>query len=308
MIRYRSLSGLLHRTKGSPMASGETSDQRLILGREVARTIEQRAAEAVRVLRDRGVRPLLAVVYRGEHADAVSYRKTIGQRADRAGVELRSVALPDDAPAAAVQEAVEALNADRSVHGVLVQNPLPADQRRLVGQILAPMKDAEGLTAVNLGRLVLDEAPVLPCTPAAVLALIESRVADLKGKRVVIINRSATVGRPLSQILLSRRATVTVCSTATVDLPAEARRAEILVVAIGRPRAVGLDYIGAGAVVIDVGINADPSGSGICGDVDTEAVLDRVGAITPVPGGVGPVTTAVLIENTVTLARLQAGG
>jgi methylenetetrahydrofolate dehydrogenase (NADP+)/methenyltetrahydrofolate cyclohydrolase len=284
-----------------------TTNPRLIDGREIARLIEQAATAAADSLASRGIRPTLAVVYRGDHADAASYRRTIEQRAARVGVALRATALPGDASLEMLGETIAALNADREVHGALIQNPLPADQRRLVSERLAAHKDAEGLTAVNLGKLMLDEAPVLPCTPAAIAALIESRVADVKGKRVVVINRSATVGRPLSQILLSKRATVTVCSTATVDLPAEARRAEILVVAIGRPRAIGPEYIGDGSVVIDVGINQDPNGAGICGDVDTEAVLERVGAITPVPGGVGPVTTAVLIQNTVKLALLQVG-
>lgn len=287
------------------MPSTAESTTRLIAGRDVARAIEQATVAAVAALHERGIRPTLAVVYRGEHADAASYRRTIEQRGTRAGLGLRLVALPDDASMAALGAALAELNGDDAVHGILVQNPLPADQRRMVSDRLAAHKDAEGLTAVNLGKLILDEAPVLPCTPAAILALIESRVPDLKGKRVVIVNRSATIGRPLSQILLSKRATVTVCSTATVDLPAEARRAEILVVAIGKPRAVGPDYIGEGAVVIDVGINEDPRGSGICGDVDTDAVLERASAVTPVPGGVGPVTTAVLIDNTVKLARLQ---
>jgi methylenetetrahydrofolate dehydrogenase (NADP+)/methenyltetrahydrofolate cyclohydrolase len=284
-----------------------STDPKLISGREIAKQIEQAATATATTLSGRGVAPTLAVVYRGEHADAASYRRIIEQRAARVGVVLRTIALPGDASLETLDQTLDSLNADAAVHGVLVQNPLPAEQRRLVSERLAAHKDVEGLTAVNLGRLILDEAPVLPCTPAAIATLIESRVPEVKGKRVVVINRSAVVGRPLSQILLSKRATVTVCSTATVDLPAEARRAEILVVAIGRPRAIGPDYIGAGAVVIDVGINPDPDGSGICGDVDTDAVLERVGAITPVPGGVGPVTTAVLIENTVKLALLQSG-
>jgi methylenetetrahydrofolate dehydrogenase (NADP+)/methenyltetrahydrofolate cyclohydrolase len=197
------------------------------------------------------------------------------------------------------------LNNDPAVHAILVQNPLPASFRHAIGGALSIDKDVEGLSPANLGKLIFDQPAVTPCTPGAIVALIESRVPSLIGTRVVIINRSATVGRPLSQLLLNRRATVTVCSTATVDLPREARRAEILVVAIGKPRAVGTDYIGDGAVVIDVGINADPSGQGICGDVDTEAVLERVSAITPVPGGVGPVTTAVLLANVVHVARQQ---
>ncbi len=288
------------------MQDSATRDERLILGRAVAADIERRAATASEALQARGVQPTLAVVYRGDHSDAASYRKMIRQRAGRTGVTVRDVALQGDASQDEVIAVLERLDGDRAVHGVLVQNPLPAAIRREVARTLSPAKDVEGLSAGNLGKLILDEPCVTPCTPGAIVALIESRVPSLLGKRVVIVNRSATIGRPLSQLLLNRRATVTVCSTATVDLAGESRRAEVLVVAIGKARAVGADYIGNGAVVIDVGINPDPRGDGICGDVDTDAALTRASAITPVPGGVGPVTTAVLIENVVELARIQS--
>jgi methylenetetrahydrofolate dehydrogenase (NADP+)/methenyltetrahydrofolate cyclohydrolase len=280
-------------------------DERLILGREVAAEIERRAKMERDDLVALGVQPTLAVLYRGEHGDAASYRKMIKQRALRVGIDVREVALAVDASQDELIDVLQLQDADESVHAILVQNPIPAAMRRAVSEALSPEKDAEGLDATNLGRLMLDEPGATPPTPGAILALIDSRVESLAGKRVTIINRSATVGRPLSQLLLSRRATVTVCSSATVDLPGESRRADILVVAIGKARAIGADYIGEGAVVIDVGINADPSGRGVCGDVDTEAALTRASAITPVPGGVGPVTTAVLIENVLALARLQ---
>ncbi|MDB5057464.1 MAG: Methylenetetrahydrofolate dehydrogenase/methenyltetrahydrofolate cyclohydrolase [Chloroflexi bacterium] len=287
------------------MQDTKTRDERLILGREVAATIERRAATKRDELVSIGVQPTLAVLYRGEHGDATSYRKMIKQRAGRIGIDVREVGLDGEAPQDELIDTLRQLDADQSVHAVLVQNPIPAHMRHAVGQALSPEKDVEGLNATNLGKLMLDEPSVMPSTPGAILALIESRLDTLVGKRVTIINRSATVGRPLSQILLSKRATVTVCSTATVDLPGEARRAEVLVVAIGKPRAIGAEYIGDGAVVIDVGINADPSGQGICGDVDTEAALTKASAITPVPGGVGPVTTAVLLENVLALAQMQ---
>jgi methylenetetrahydrofolate dehydrogenase (NADP+)/methenyltetrahydrofolate cyclohydrolase len=220
---------------------------------------------------------------------------------------VQGVALDEEASLTSLREIIISLNEDPAIHAILVQNPLPLTQRRLVGQILTPNKDVEGLTATHLGWLMLDEAPVPPCTPAAILALIESRTPDLAGRRVVIVNNSATIGRPLSQLLLNRRATVTVCSDTTIDLPSETRRAEILVVAIGQPRAIGAAHVGDGALVIDVGINPDPDGKGVCGDVDTEAVLPLVQAVTPVPGGVGPVTTAVLLENTAKLARHYGG-
>jgi methylenetetrahydrofolate dehydrogenase (NADP+) / methenyltetrahydrofolate cyclohydrolase len=200
---------------------------------------------------------------------------------------------------------VHQLQSDDLIHAILVQNPLPAAIRHAVGGVLSPRKDVEGMNATNLGKLMLDEPSITPCTPGAIVEMILSRVPSLVGKRVVIINRSATIGRPLSQMLLNERATVVICSSKTVDLAAEARRAEVLVVAIGKARAIGSEFIGDGAVVIDVGINPDPSGSGICGDVDTEAALLHAAAISPVPGGVGPVTASVLIANVVALVRMR---
>jgi methylenetetrahydrofolate dehydrogenase (NADP+)/methenyltetrahydrofolate cyclohydrolase len=264
--------------------------------------MELDAVRRARDLRDQGILPRLAIVYRGIHADALSYRKTIMQRAARAGLDVQVVPLEPDCTAQVLLHTLETLNQDDDIHAVLVQTPLPMEQRRVVADHLVAEKDVEGITAVNLGRLVLDEARVLPCTPAAIVALIDSRIESLVGRHVVVVNRSPTVGRPLSQLLLSRRATVTVCSSATTDLAVETRRGEVLVVAIGRARAIGAAYVRTGAVVIDVGINADPQGSGVCGDVDLPSVLDRVAAITPVPGGVGPVTTAMLIANAMALA------
>ncbi|HVA91651.1 MAG TPA: bifunctional 5,10-methylenetetrahydrofolate dehydrogenase/5,10-methenyltetrahydrofolate cyclohydrolase [Chloroflexota bacterium] len=275
----------------------------LISGRAVAEEIDAASAASVMALQARAILPTLAVVHCGDHPDAARYRRATAQSAKRAGVTLHTIAIGEDNPAAALRDVLAQLNNDPSVHGVMVQNPLPFSLRQLVGNLLSADKDVEGLTALNLGRLALDEPAVVPCTPAAVLALIEHQVPNVHGKRVVVVNGSTTIGRPLCQILLARQATVTVCGIATADLPAETRRAEILVVAIGQPRAIGADYVGDGALVIDVGINIDPNGNGVCGDVDTDAVLDKVSGITPVPGGVGPVTTAMLIANTVLLAE-----
>ncbi len=284
----------------------EHAESKLIYGKDVAADIERRTIADRAPLDRAGVVPCLAVVHVGEHDDAASYRRIISRQAKRVGVSVSDVGLRADASREDLLARLAQLNIDPSVHAILVQNPLSAAFRQAIGGALALDKDVEGLSPENLGKLLFAQPAVTPCTPGAIMALIESRITSLKGKRAVVINRSATVGRPLSQLLLNRHATVTVCSSATVDLPLEARRAEILVVAIGRPRAVGPDYIGEGALVVDVGINADPSGNGICGDVDTEAVLDRVSAITPVPGGVGPVTTAVLLANVVYVAGLQS--
>ena len=278
-------------------------EERLISGRAVAEGIYASSAASVLALQARGIQPTLAIIHGGNHQDAASYRRAAGQSAKRAGLAIRTTELGAEDQASELRAVLERLNVDPSVHGVMVQNPLPFPLRQLVGNLLSADKDVEGLTALNLGRLALDEPSVVPCTPAAVLALIEHRIPDPRGRHVVVVNASTSLGRPLCQILLARQATVTVCGIATTDLRAETRRAEILVVAIGQAWAIGADHVGDGALVIDVGINPDPTGNGIRGDVDTAAVLSKVSGVTTVPGGVGPVTTAMLIANTVLLAE-----
>ena len=278
------------------------AEDRLISGRAVARKIEVNAAAGAAVLQARGIQPTLAIVHLGDHPDAASYRRAIELSARRAGISVRTIGVLGDEPGPGLLQAITRLNDDPAVHGVILQNPMPFAFRQMIGNQLSAEKDVEGLTALNLGRLALDEPAVVPCTPAAILALIEDRLPDVRGRRVVVVNGSPTIGRPLVQILIAREATVIVCGIATADLCAETRRADILVVAIGKPRAIGPEHVGEGALVIDVGINEDPEGNGVCGDVDTTAVLAKVAGVTPVPGGVGPVTTAMLMSNTVLLA------
>ena len=249
-----------------------------------------------------GIVPALALVHLGEHSDAASYRRVILQRASRLGIACRVVALPAATDDALLVTTLRTLNDDSTIHSVLIQTPISRSLWSLAGQTLDYLKDVEGITPGNLGRLMLGASEVLPCTAAAVATIIQSRLPNLRGKRVVIVNNSPTIGRPLAQILLRRGATVTVCHTGTVDLAGETRRADVLVSAIGHPHFFGPQHISPGTLVVDVGINVLPDGSGICGDVDTAAVLNLVSAITPVPGGVGPVTTALLMANTVALA------
>ena len=282
---------------------GALEQETLINARPIVARIDAGTRDGIEALRAGGTQPALAVIHHGEHADAASYRRMIVQRAGRLGIAIREVPLAADSPAALLRQTLERLGDDPAIHAVLVQTPWPPEWRRLISEYLSPLKDVEGITPGNLGRLLLSDPIVLPCTAAAVVALIESRIPDLAGRRVVVVNNSATVGRPLAHLLLQRRATVTICATATVDLAREIRRAEVLVTAIGSPRYFGPEHISPGTLVIDVGINELPDGS-ICGDVDLDAVLDRVAAITPVPGGVGPVTTALLTANTVELARI----
>jgi len=282
---------------------GALTQGKLINARPIVARIDAGTRDGIQALWTNGIQPTLAVIHHGEHADAASYRRMIVQRAARLGLDVREIPLAADSPPALLRETLDHLGHDQTIHGVLVQTPWPPEWRQLISDHLSPLKDVEGITPGNLGRLLLSDPIVLPCTAAAVVALIESRIPDLAGRRVVVVNNSATVGRPLAHLLLQRRATVTICATATVDLALETRRAEVLVTAIGSPRYFGPEHIAPGTLVIDVGINELPDGS-ICGDVDLDAVVERVAAITPVPGGVGPVTTALLTANTVELARI----
>ena len=275
----------------------------------MARKIEVGAAAGAAILQARGIQPTLAIVHLGDHPDAASYRRAIDQSARRAGISLRTIAVSRGRGWARLASGDYPFERRSSGSRRNSAKPdLPFAFRQMIGNQLSADKDVEGLTALNLGRLALDEPAVVPCTPAAILALIEDRLPDVRGRRVVVVKEAPQLGDRSAQILIAREATVIVCGIATADLGAETRRAEIAVVAIGRPRALGPEHVGDGALVIDVGINEDPDGNGVCGDVDTMAVLAKVAGITPVPGGVGPVTTAMLMANTVLLARASWSG
>lgn len=284
----------------------ETVSDRLLDTTQVRRAVTRRTRERAAALIAQGIEPTLAVVHLGEAADAESYRKQIAQQAARVGIIVRNVALPSSATSDDMDAALLALNRDRAVHGVLVQTPLAPDMRRTVLFRLSSDKDPEGVTPRHLGMLFLGEPEVVPCTPAAILAVIKSYRPDLTGARVVVINGSALIGRPLMMLLIDEGATPTICTRHTRDLAAETRQADILVVAAGVPRLIGPEHVAPGAIVIDAAINRLPDGT-LVGDVDTEAVQGRVAAITPVPGGVGPVTTAILLDNVIALADLHRG-
>jgi methylenetetrahydrofolate dehydrogenase (NADP+)/methenyltetrahydrofolate cyclohydrolase len=201
-----------------------------------------------------------------------------------------------------VLERVQALNRDPRIHGILVQLPLPAafDTERVLAAV-SPRKDVDGFHAENLGALVAGRAKLVPCTPAGILRLLDHAAIPIAGRHAVVIGRSTIVGKPAALLLLQRDATVTICHSKTQDLGAQTRRADILVVAAGRPKLVGADMVKPGACVIDVGTHRLPDGS-LCGDVDFAAVREVAGWITPVPGGVGPMTVAMLILNTIAAA------
>lgn len=282
------------------------TDSRVINGAEFSRAINRRTADQVQALAAEGVVPTLAVVHVGNAAAAESYRRQIARQASEAGIAVRDVALSEAATDTEMENALAALNQDTGVHGVLVQTPLSPALRRAVLFRLSSDKDPEGVTPRHLGMLFLGEPEVPPCTPAAILAIIKRCRPDLRGARVVVVNGSPVIGRPLVMLLIPEGATPTICTIHTRDLAAETRRADVLVVAAGHPNLIGPDHVAPGAVVVDAGVNQLPDGA-LVGDVDLPAVLDRVAAITPVPRGVGPVTTAMLLANVVTLAALHRG-
>lgn len=248
-----------------------------------------------------GFRPGLAVVRVGDDPASKSYVSAKIRACAEVGIDSRHIALPAETREAELLEQIGALNEDAGIHGILVQLPLPAalDEARVLAAI-DPAKDADGFHPLNVGRLALGlEAPV-PCTPKGILRLIDAQGVALCGRRAVVIGRSNIVGKPIAQLLLARDATVTICHSKTIDLPQEVRRADLIVAAVGRPGFVRADWVKPGAVIIDVGINRTEAGK-IVGDVDP-ACFERALAMTPVPGGVGPMTVAMLLENTCELA------
>jgi methylenetetrahydrofolate dehydrogenase (NADP+) / methenyltetrahydrofolate cyclohydrolase len=276
-------------------------------GKVVAAKVQAAVAEGVAALRARGVRPALAVVLVGEHPASKVYVGGKRRACQALGIEARDHLFPQGLAEADLLALVRELNADRSIHGILVQLPLPpgVDEDRVIAAV-DPAKDVDGFHPENLGRLLAGTPGVLPCTPAGVIEILDHYGVDLKGADAVVIGRSRIVGKPLAQLLLGRHATVTVCHTRTRDLAAHTRRADLLAVAAGRAGVVTGDMVHPDAVVVDVGVNRLPDGR-LAGDVDFASVSARARAITPVPGGVGPMTIAMLMRNTLAAARRQVG-
>jgi methylenetetrahydrofolate dehydrogenase (NADP+)/methenyltetrahydrofolate cyclohydrolase len=279
----------------------------IIDGKAYAAGLRARIAGHVARLRaEHGLVPGLAVVLVGEDPASQVYVRSKGQQTREAGMHSQEHRLPGEATAAQVLALVARLNADPGVHGILVQLPLPGHIDPLpVINAVAIEKDVDGFHVVNAGRLATGQAAMVPCTPLGCLMLLRDRLGSLAGREAVVIGRSISVGRPMAQLLLRDDCTVTMAHSRTRDLPAVARRGEILVAAVGRPAFVKADWVRPGAVVIDVGINrearADRS-TALVGDVDFAPVAEVAGAITPVPGGVGPMTIACLLANTLTAA------
>jgi len=277
-------------------------------GKVVAQKVQDEVRTGVARLKDRtGTVPTLAVVLVGDFAPSKIYVANKKRAADTVGIASQDHVHPAGLERTALLALLRKLNADPGVHGILLQLPLPAglDEDEAI-EAIAPEKDADGLHPQNLGRLLAGEPGVVPCTPAGCLEILDHYGCDLKGAEAVVIGRSRLVGKPLAQLLLARHATVTTCHTRTRDLAAHTRRADVLCVAAGRPRTVTGDMVKPGAWVIDVGINRLETGK-LVGDVDFESVAARAHAVTPVPGGVGPMTIAMLLRNTLRAAERQLG-
>ncbi len=275
---------------------------KLLDGKDLAGRLKQQMKTEVEALARKGIQPGLAVVIVGDNPASRSY-VTMKER-DCAEVGIRSFeyALPAETPEQDLLELIDTLNADRNVHGILVQLPLPRhfDETRVLERI-APEKDADAFHPQSAGKLLIGNPTFLPCTPAGVMALLQDAGIDIAGKNCVVVGRSNIVGKPMALLLLQAHGTVTVCHSRTADLAKVCAQADILVAAIGRAKMIGADYVKQGAVVIDVGINRDENGK-MVGDVDFDAVVDKASYITPVPGGVGPMTRAMLLANTLRAA------
>ena len=264
-------------------------------------------AEEVARLKEQGIDPCLAVMLVGNDPASEVYVRGKQNDCHECGIESRLVRMDESATQAEVLEQLGLLANDPSVHGVLVQLPLPAhiDEQALIAAI-PPEKDVDGFTPVNVGRLTIGQQCFLPCTPAGCIEMLKAAGVSIEGKRAVVVGRSNIVGKPAALLLLRENATVTVCHSRTKDLAKICAEADILVAAIGKAKFITGDMVKPGAVVIDVGINRGADGR-LCGDVDFEAAAEKAAFITPVPGGVGLMTRAMLLCNTVQAARMAAG-
>jgi methylenetetrahydrofolate dehydrogenase (NADP+)/methenyltetrahydrofolate cyclohydrolase len=279
----------------------------LLDGKAIASEFRQEQAIRVARLRDAGIVPGLDVVIVGDNAASRVYVRNKVLASEAIGIRSRIHELPASTTHAQLIAAVRKLNADPSVHGILVQLPLPAhlDSHDVILAI-APEKDVDGFHHDNIGALVVGDPAFYPCTPWGVMKLLEHEGIGVEGRHAVVVGRSNIVGKPMALLLMRAGATVTVCHSKTADLGAMTRQADILVAAVGRPRLIKGDMVKPGAVVIDVGVNRLPDGK-LAGDVDFEAVSQVASRITPVPGGVGPMTIAMLLANTVRSAERTAG-
>ncbi|WJY28432.1 bifunctional methylenetetrahydrofolate dehydrogenase/methenyltetrahydrofolate cyclohydrolase FolD [Sporosarcina trichiuri] len=275
----------------------------IIDGKAIGEKIRKEIKADTERLIERGCRPGLAVVLVGDDQASRTYVRNKQKSSIEAGMKSELIELPVDVSQQALLNTVDRLNADPTIHGILVQLPLPPhiDESAVI-QAISPKKDVDGFHPENVGKMIIGQDSFLSCTPAGILELLKQTGVDIAGKHAVILGRSNIVGKPMGQLLLQEDATVTYCHSKTRDLKSFTRQADILIAAIGRAEFIDADHIKEGAVVIDVGMNRDENGKR-CGDVDFEGVKEKAGAITPVPGGVGPMTVTMLLKNTLKSAQ-----
>lgn len=280
---------------------------KLIDGKAVSASVRAQVAQEVQALKAKGLHPGLAVVIVGDDPASRTYVNNKKKACAETGIYSEEYALPATTTQEELLSLVRSLNEKPEIHGILVQSPLPKglDEEAVIEEI-NPQKDVDAFHPQNVGRIMIGNFHFLPCTPAGVIELIRSQGIEIAGKRCVVIGRSNIVGKPMAMLLLHNHGTVTICHSKTRDLAEICREADILVAAVGRPKFVTENMVKPGAVVIDVGMDRDENGK-LCGDVDFVNVEPKAGYITPVPGGVGPMTIAMLLRNTVTAAKLQAG-
>lgn len=275
-----------------------------LLGKEVTAALNERIKADVAALKEKGISPTLGIIRVGERPDDLSYERGATKRCETLGVEYKKYLLPEDVSQEELLKVIDEVNKDDNIHGVLMFRPLPKHiNQSVVENALSAEKDVDCQTDASLGGVFTGkQIGFPPCTPQACMEILDHYGIDCTGKKAVVIGRSLVVGKPAAMMLIKKNATVTVCHTRTKDMPAVTREAEILIVAAGRAGVVGKEYVSPGQIVIDVGINVNEEGK-LCGDVAYAEVEPIVDAITPVPGGVGSVTTSVLVGHVVEAAK-----
>ncbi len=276
----------------------------IMKGAEVAKAMKEHLIRETEALKEAGVNPCLAIIRVGARPDDLAYERGAKKRMAMVGIECRVIELPGDIGQKEFEEVFDRVNEDSTVHGILLFRPLPAHlDEEPVKAAIDPYKDVDCMSAVNIAKVFSGDATgFAPCTAEAVIQMLDHYQIDPKGKKVTVVGRSMVAGKPISMLLLDRHGTVTLCHTRTADLAAECREAKILIAAAGRAGMITEDMAGSGAVVVDVGINVDEEGR-LCGDVDFEGVQEKASYISPVPGGVGSVTTSVLAAHVLRGAR-----
>ncbi len=280
---------------------------KLISGKEISLSVKERVAEEVKDLKKNGIEPCLAVILVGDDPASKVYVNNKKKACEFCGIRSLEYLLPADASQEELNSLVDKLNSDESVNGILCQLPLPShlDEKEVLN-LIKPEKDVDAFHPENVGHIMIGDFNFLPCTPAGIMEMLKYENIGLDGKNCVIIGRSNIVGKPMAMLMLKENATVTVCHSHTKNLKEVVARADVVVAAVGKAKFVTADMIKDGAVIIDVGINRCDDGK-LYGDVDFEACKEKASYITPVPGGVGPMTIATLMQNTVTAAKIQKG-